>query len=255
MQLPPCQRHQLHLQLEGWAGLQCPNTQTPVSKQPSLVLGWGRGEVIPCPSPEAGLGVGCCLCCFSFYPWPPRASAPVSLHFRSYCCPFPGAHSSPVSCSTVSFLLPAFPAPYICLASSLHAATVLRVGPPRPLHPNSSALVPRPDLIDFDKLKDSNARHNLEHAFDVAERQLGIIPLLDPEGEPRPLSSLPGGWSRCLVSCRHGDVGAQSGPCSAPQWQVGFQQTPGLWGGSLRPWVLPHSAFGVHGSDVDLITV
>uniref|UniRef100_A0A8C2UX42 Spectrin beta chain n=1 Tax=Chinchilla lanigera TaxID=34839 RepID=A0A8C2UX42_CHILA len=39
----------------------------------------------------------------------------------------------------------------------------------------------RPDLIDFDKLKDSNARHNLEHAFDVAERQLGIIPLLDPE--------------------------------------------------------------------------
>uniref|UniRef100_A0A452QU50 Spectrin beta chain, erythrocytic n=1 Tax=Ursus americanus TaxID=9643 RepID=A0A452QU50_URSAM len=39
----------------------------------------------------------------------------------------------------------------------------------------------RPDLIDFDKLKDSNARHNLEHAFKVAERQLGIIPLLDPE--------------------------------------------------------------------------
>ncbi|XP_072485705.1 spectrin beta chain, erythrocytic [Notamacropus eugenii] len=39
----------------------------------------------------------------------------------------------------------------------------------------------RPDLIDFEKLKDSNARHNLEHAFDVAERQLGIIPLLDPE--------------------------------------------------------------------------
>ncbi|XP_059770401.1 spectrin beta chain, erythrocytic [Balaenoptera ricei] len=39
----------------------------------------------------------------------------------------------------------------------------------------------RPDLIDFDKLKDSNARHNLECAFDVAERQLGIIPLLDPE--------------------------------------------------------------------------
>lgn len=39
----------------------------------------------------------------------------------------------------------------------------------------------RPDLIDFNKLKDSNARHNLEHAFNVAERQLGIIPLLDPE--------------------------------------------------------------------------
>lgn len=210
--------------------------------------------MIPCPSPEAGLGVGCCLCCFSFYPWPPRAllfpstSGHTAAHFLVLTAPL-----SPVRLS--SFLLPACPAPYICLASSLHAAAVLRVGPPRPLHPNSSALVPRPDLIDFDKLKDSNARHNLEHAFDVAERQLGIIPLLDPEGEPRPLSSLPGGWSRCLVSCRHGDVGAQSGPCSAPQWQVGFQQTPGLWGGSSRPWVLLHSAFGVHGSDVDLITV
>lgn len=78
--------------------------------------------------------------------------------------------------------------------SLLHAATVLCVGPPWPRHLNSSALVPRPDLIDFDKLKDSNARHNLEHAFDVAERQLGIIPLLDPEGEfpPPPFYSLPG---------------------------------------------------------------
>uniref|UniRef100_A0A8C6XW40 Spectrin beta chain n=1 Tax=Naja naja TaxID=35670 RepID=A0A8C6XW40_NAJNA len=39
----------------------------------------------------------------------------------------------------------------------------------------------RPDLIDFEKLKHSNARHNLEHAFSVAERQLGITQLLDPE--------------------------------------------------------------------------
>ncbi|XP_053331391.1 spectrin beta chain, erythrocytic [Spea bombifrons] len=39
----------------------------------------------------------------------------------------------------------------------------------------------RPDIIDFEKLKKSNARHNLEHAFSVAERQLGITPLLDPE--------------------------------------------------------------------------
>uniref|UniRef100_A0A8C5T055 Calponin-homology (CH) domain-containing protein n=1 Tax=Laticauda laticaudata TaxID=8630 RepID=A0A8C5T055_LATLA len=39
----------------------------------------------------------------------------------------------------------------------------------------------RPDLIDFEKLKHSNARHNLEHAFNVAERQLGITQLLDPE--------------------------------------------------------------------------
>lgn len=156
-------------------------------------------------------------------------SAPVSLHFRSYCCPFPGAHSSPVSCSPVSFLLPAFPAPYICLASSLHAAAVLRVGPPRPLHPNSSALVPRPDLIDFDKLKDSNARHNLEHAFDVAERQLGIIPLLDPEGEPHPLSSLPGlvqvpgklqAW-RCWGSVRTLLCSSVASGFSADTWLMG----------------------------------
>lgn len=43
--------------------------------------------------------------------------------------------------------------------------------------------ISRPDLIDFEKLKHSNARHNLEHAFSVAERQLGITQLLDPEGE------------------------------------------------------------------------
>ncbi|XP_066467623.1 spectrin beta chain, erythrocytic isoform X1 [Tiliqua scincoides] len=39
----------------------------------------------------------------------------------------------------------------------------------------------RPDLIDFEKLKHSNARHNLENAFCVAERELGITQLLDPE--------------------------------------------------------------------------
>uniref|UniRef100_A0A8C4YC16 Spectrin beta chain n=1 Tax=Gopherus evgoodei TaxID=1825980 RepID=A0A8C4YC16_9SAUR len=39
----------------------------------------------------------------------------------------------------------------------------------------------RPDLIDFKNLEHSNAQHNLEHAFSVAERQLGITQLLDPE--------------------------------------------------------------------------
>lgn len=43
--------------------------------------------------------------------------------------------------------------------------------------------VPRPELFDFKTLTKSNARHNLEHAFSVAERHLGITPLLDPEGE------------------------------------------------------------------------
>ncbi|KAM4690497.1 spectrin beta chain, erythrocytic [Rhinophrynus dorsalis] len=39
----------------------------------------------------------------------------------------------------------------------------------------------RSDLIDFEKLKKSNAKHNLENAFNVADRQLGITQLLDPE--------------------------------------------------------------------------
>ncbi|XP_067877956.1 spectrin beta chain, non-erythrocytic 1-like isoform X6 [Heterodontus francisci] len=39
----------------------------------------------------------------------------------------------------------------------------------------------RPDLIDFDKLKKSNAHYNLQNAFNVAEQQLGLTKLLDPE--------------------------------------------------------------------------
>ncbi|XP_068110148.1 spectrin beta chain, erythrocytic-like isoform X2 [Hyperolius riggenbachi] len=39
----------------------------------------------------------------------------------------------------------------------------------------------RPDLINFEKLKKSNAKYNLENAFTVADRQLGITQLLDPE--------------------------------------------------------------------------
>ncbi|XP_073410266.1 spectrin beta chain, erythrocytic [Dendrobates tinctorius] len=39
----------------------------------------------------------------------------------------------------------------------------------------------RPDLINFEKLKKSNAKYNLENAFNVADRQLGITQLLDPE--------------------------------------------------------------------------
>ncbi|XP_055496760.1 spectrin beta chain, non-erythrocytic 1-like isoform X1 [Leucoraja erinacea] len=39
----------------------------------------------------------------------------------------------------------------------------------------------RPDLIQFDKLKKSNAMHNLQHAFDVSEKNLNVTKLLDPE--------------------------------------------------------------------------
>lgn len=54
---------------------------------------------------------------------------------------------------------------------------------PRVRHRCLAPSVPRPELFDFQNLTKSNARHNLEHAFSVAERHLGITPLLDPEGE------------------------------------------------------------------------
>lgn len=41
----------------------------------------------------------------------------------------------------------------------------------------------RPDLIDFNKITKAEAEQNLEQAFEVAETQLGITPLLDPEGK------------------------------------------------------------------------
>lgn len=40
----------------------------------------------------------------------------------------------------------------------------------------------RPDLIEFDNLKRSNAHYNLQNAFNVAEKELGLTKLLDPEG-------------------------------------------------------------------------
>jgi spectrin beta len=39
----------------------------------------------------------------------------------------------------------------------------------------------RPDLIQYDKLSKSNAIHNLNNAFTVAEEKLGLTRLLDPE--------------------------------------------------------------------------
>uniref|UniRef100_A0A8C1X795 Spectrin beta chain n=1 Tax=Cyprinus carpio TaxID=7962 RepID=A0A8C1X795_CYPCA len=39
----------------------------------------------------------------------------------------------------------------------------------------------RPDLMDFDNLKRSNAHYNLQNAFNVAEKELGLTKLLDPE--------------------------------------------------------------------------
>ncbi|XP_061072735.1 spectrin beta chain, non-erythrocytic 4-like [Conger conger] len=39
----------------------------------------------------------------------------------------------------------------------------------------------RPDLIEFHKLTKSNATHNLQQAFNIAEQNLGLTKLLDPE--------------------------------------------------------------------------
>ena len=40
----------------------------------------------------------------------------------------------------------------------------------------------RPDLIDYPKLSKSNAKHNLDNAFTVAEEKLALTKLLDAEG-------------------------------------------------------------------------
>ena len=41
----------------------------------------------------------------------------------------------------------------------------------------------RKDLIDMDSLKDKTNRERLAQAFDVADRELGIPLLMDPEGK------------------------------------------------------------------------
>lgn len=41
----------------------------------------------------------------------------------------------------------------------------------------------RPNLIDMSKVYRQTNQQNLEQAFSVAERELGVTRLLDPEGE------------------------------------------------------------------------
>ena len=40
----------------------------------------------------------------------------------------------------------------------------------------------RPDLLDFAKLQPAQHGNNLNQAFTIAEEQLGVTKLLDPEG-------------------------------------------------------------------------
>lgn len=86
--------------------------------------------------------------------------------------------------------------------------------PPCPV----SSSVPRPELFEFKTLTKSNARHNLEHAFSVAERHLGITPLLDPEGEAaaNPLPQFPPlGCALGRTEVSYGDMGGTPGCCSS----------------------------------------
>lgn len=45
--------------------------------------------------------------------------------------------------------------------------------------------VRRPTLIDMSQVYRQSNQENLEQAFSVAERELGVTRLLDPEGERR----------------------------------------------------------------------
>ena len=45
-----------------------------------------------------------------------------------------------------------------------------------------SFILARPDLIDYDKLDPADHIGNLNNAFDVADRELGIPKILDAEG-------------------------------------------------------------------------
>jgi len=40
----------------------------------------------------------------------------------------------------------------------------------------------RPDLVDYRQARQRSARHNLDMAFNIFEREFGITRLLDPEG-------------------------------------------------------------------------
>ena len=53
---------------------------------------------------------------------------------------------------------------------------------PRGVNSKVSSMRCRPDLIDYNALRPSQHIHNLNNAFDVAEKELGLPRLLDAEG-------------------------------------------------------------------------
>lgn len=49
----------------------------------------------------------------------------------------------------------------------------------------------RPHLVDMERVRRRANRENLQEAFSLAETELGIPQLLDPEGKPQPERSFP----------------------------------------------------------------
>ena len=59
----------------------------------------------------------------------------------------------------------------------------------------------RPDLIEFDKMTKADPIKNLNTAFEVAESELGIPQLLDPEGKQCSITQSP--FPKSCVPSQH----------------------------------------------------
>lgn len=86
--------------------------------------------------------------------------------------------------------------------------------------------MPRPDLLDFESLKKCNAHYNLQNAFNLAEKELGLTKLLDPEGRARlqgwgpageRLTGLPGRARERTLGEQLTAGGCQAGPKRGPR--------------------------------------
>ncbi|CAB1332984.1 unnamed protein product [Coregonus sp. 'balchen'] len=83
----------------------------------------------------------------------------------------------------------------------------------------------RPDVIEFDTLKRSNAHYNLQNAFNTAENKLGLTKLLDPEGESgRSELRLDTDWAVC-------------GLCPSPLDSCHQHSAPVLYGARWTGWI------------------
>lgn len=99
------------------------------------------------------------------------------------------SRTSPPAGETAWLLTPSFTdtgEPHLQTAAALYSTIITEKQSCSPTRTRATLLplVPsRPDLIEFHKLTRSNATHNLQQAFNVAEQHLGLTKLLDPEGE------------------------------------------------------------------------